>query len=176
MEAGTNDLRSRPVLIGRQPHNHTLRTTNMHASTLRSPDNKPRPPRAGNREHHNRIQHRAPAHRNHQKLPPTPARGREGERVTAAIAWGKRPDPSRTRKLSPTAPMVLHPPGCGRVGHRRTTPQPGRAPHRRGALPAFKPWRKETRSPGATIGGCALRGSLGSPCGDSFKPKQAVCI
>src|SRR5205085_5941676 len=40
-------------------------------------------------------------------------------RVTAAIAEGKRPDPSRTRKLSPPAPMVLHPPGCGRVGHRR---------------------------------------------------------
>ena len=42
--------------------------------------------------------------------------------VTAAIAEGKRPDPSRTRKLSPPAPMVLHPPGCGRVGHRRTQP------------------------------------------------------
>jgi hypothetical protein len=40
--------------------------------------------------------------------------------VTAATAKGKRPVPSRTRKLSPSAPMVLHPPGCGRVGHRRT--------------------------------------------------------
>ena len=40
--------------------------------------------------------------------------------VTAAIAEGKRPAPFRTRKLSPPAPMVLHPPGCGRVGHRRT--------------------------------------------------------
>ena len=49
-------------------------------------------------------------------------------RVTAAIAEGKRPDPSRTRKLSPPAPMVLHPPGCGRVGHRRTHPQK-RGPH-----------------------------------------------
>src|SRR6478752_9776199 len=43
-----------------------------------------------------------------------------GKRVTAVIAWGKRPVPFRTRKLRPTAPMVLHPGGCGRVGHRRT--------------------------------------------------------
>ena len=28
-------------------------------------------------------------------------------KVTAAIAAGKRPDPSRTRKLSPPAPMIL---------------------------------------------------------------------
>ena len=41
-------------------------------------------------------------------------------RVTAAIAVGKRPAPFRTRKLSPPAPMVLHPNQCGRVGHRRT--------------------------------------------------------
>ena len=36
--------------------------------------------------------------------------------------------PSRTRKLSLTAPMVLHPPGCGRVGHHRAhihAPPPG---------------------------------------------------
>ena len=36
------------------------------------------------------------------------------------MAEGERPVPFRTRKLSPPAPMVLHPPGCGRVGHRRT--------------------------------------------------------
>ena len=41
-------------------------------------------------------------------------------RVTAAIASGKHPVPSRTRKLSLTAPMVLQPRGCGRVGRRRT--------------------------------------------------------
>jgi hypothetical protein len=29
-------------------------------------------------------------------------------RVTAVIAKGKRPVPFRTRKLSPSAPMVLH--------------------------------------------------------------------
>src|SRR5256885_15934299 len=41
------------------------------------------------------------------------------------MAEGKRPVPSRTRKLSPPAPMVLHPTGCGRVGHRRTSFQQG---------------------------------------------------
>ena len=40
------------------------------------------------------------------------------------IAAGKRPVPFRTRKLRLPAPMVLHPPGCGRVGHRRH-PHPG---------------------------------------------------
>lgn len=39
--------------------------------------------------------------------------------VSVVTATGKRPAPSRTRKLSLTAPMVLHPPGCGRVGHHR---------------------------------------------------------
>src|SRR6195952_5823498 len=42
-------------------------------------------------------------------------------RVTAVTARGKRPVPFRTRKLSLSAPMVLHPPGCGRVGRRRNT-------------------------------------------------------
>jgi hypothetical protein len=40
--------------------------------------------------------------------------------VSAAIALGKHPVPSRTRKLSPSAPMVLHGRPCGRVGRRRT--------------------------------------------------------
>src|SRR4051794_27022793 len=39
--------------------------------------------------------------------------------VSVVIAEGERPVPSRTRKLSPPAPMVLPPPGCGRVGRRR---------------------------------------------------------
>src|SRR6266511_4644580 len=42
--------------------------------------------------------------------------------VTAATAEGKRPDPFRTRKLSPPAPMVLPAREGGRVGHRRTQP------------------------------------------------------
>src|SRR5699024_4097982 len=39
-----------------------------------------------------------------------------GASVTVVIAWGKRPVPFRTRKLRLTAPMVLQPGGCGRVG------------------------------------------------------------
>ena len=48
--------------------------------------------------------------------------------VTVVIARGKHPDPSRTRKLSLPALMVLHTRVCGRVRRRRTThptpPQP----------------------------------------------------
>ena len=48
--------------------------------------------------------------------------------VTVAMARGKHPDPSRTRKLSLPALMVLHTRVCGRVRRRRTThptpPQP----------------------------------------------------
>src|SRR5690348_15849318 len=39
--------------------------------------------------------------------------------LSVVLAEGVRPVPSRTRKLSPPAPMVLHSTGCGRVGHRR---------------------------------------------------------
>ena len=57
---------------------------------------------------------------------------------------GKRPVPFRTRKLSPPAPMVLHPRECGRVGHRRTHHQN----HLRNSAPATGPFsfnpRKQT--------------------------------
>src|SRR5690349_24730504 len=36
-----------------------------------------------------------------------------------AISVGSHPFPSRTRKLSPPEPMVLHRKRCGRVGRRR---------------------------------------------------------
>ena len=49
-------------------------------------------------------------------------RERQPKNVSVVIAQGKRPVPFRTRKLSLAAPMVLHPRGCGRVGHRRTHP------------------------------------------------------
>lgn len=55
--------------------------------------------------------------------------------LAAVIAARKRPVPFRTRKLRPTAPMVLHSRGCGRVGHRRTTPKTGRGPTPHGAGP-----------------------------------------
>src|SRR4030095_256845 len=51
-------------------------------------------------------------------------------RVTAAIAAGKRPDPFRTRKLSPPAPMVLHPTEGGRGGRRPTKYKKRTHPHR----------------------------------------------
>src|SRR6478752_1479330 len=47
-------------------------------------------------------------------------RGTNLHRVSATIARGKRPVPSRTRKLSLSAPMVLRGPLRGRVGRRRT--------------------------------------------------------
>jgi hypothetical protein len=53
--------------------------------------------------------------------PCTKGGSQRGHRVTAATATGKHPAPSRTRKLSLPAPMVLQPQGCGRVGRRRTT-------------------------------------------------------
>jgi hypothetical protein len=40
--------------------------------------------------------------------------------VTAVMAEGKHPVTFRTRKLSSSAPMVLHRGRCGRVGRRRT--------------------------------------------------------
>lgn len=42
---------------------------------------------------------------------------------------GNARHPFRTRKLSPTAPMVLHLGGCGRVGHRRNTTTHGPLKH-----------------------------------------------
>src|ERR1700749_4026145 len=52
--------------------------------------------------------------------------------VSAAIAKGKHPVPFRTRKLSPSAPMVLRGGPRGRVGRRRAYlkeagPRKGRA-------------------------------------------------
>jgi hypothetical protein len=46
----------------------------------------------------------------------------------AATAKGKHPVPSRTRKLSPSAPMVLRGRPRGRAGHRRNILTP-RGPH-----------------------------------------------
>src|SRR3954447_18811053 len=53
---------------------------------------------------------------------------RQLDSVSAAIATGKRPAPFRTRKLSPSAPMVLPGRPGGRVGRRRTYFQPRRWP------------------------------------------------
>ena len=77
-----------------------------------------------------------PNHPDHTARPPHRGRVRYGrgvcwsqlDSVTAVIARGKRPVPFRTRKLSPSAPMVLHGRLCGRVGRRRT-PIPRRTAH-----------------------------------------------
>src|SRR4051794_26034631 len=44
--------------------------------------------------------------------------------LTAALPEGIHPIPSRTRKLSPPGPMVLHGRPCGRVGRRRPLESP----------------------------------------------------
>ena len=50
--------------------------------------------------------------------------------LVVVTAPGKRPATFRTWKLSPAAPMVLQPIGCGRVGHRHNTPdRGGMTPH-----------------------------------------------
>ena len=89
------------------------------------PNNKPiccREQKTQHNNQHHTCHHRQEACCNHRfPTPPGTARTGCGARVTAVIAWGKRPVPFRTRKLRPTAPMVLHPGGCGRVGHRRNT-------------------------------------------------------
>src|SRR6185437_168817 len=41
------------------------------------------------------------------------------EPKSVIIPRGSHPFPSRTRKLSPAGPIVLHGKLCGRVGHRR---------------------------------------------------------
>ncbi len=58
-----------------------------------------------------------------QPTPPT-----RGARIEQQDLWwsqhrGNAQPPFRTWKLSPAAPMVLQPTGCGRVGHRHNTPK-----------------------------------------------------
>ena len=99
---GTNRPRACPT-----PHSPTTpraKRTHMLASTTQNLNQQPTPIPT--------HQQRARVHHVHNRT--------QVHRVTAAIATGKHPDPSRTRKLSQPAPMVLHPTGCGRVGRRRT--------------------------------------------------------
>ena len=42
----------------------------------------------------------------------------QAKKIPVTIAKGKHPLPFRTRKLSPSAPMVLQGGPCGRVGRR----------------------------------------------------------
>ena len=75
---------------------------------------------------------------NHDQPTPTPPHGgptRGGHNLVVVTAPGKRPATYRTWKLSPAAPMVLHPRGCGRVGNRHNTPPRGGAAHTSAAPP-----------------------------------------
>src|ERR671928_777369 len=62
---------------------------------------------------------RFPGHGRELTTPRTP--GLIG--VSVVMAKGKHPVPFRTRKLSPSAPMVLRGRPRGRVGHRRAQPR-----------------------------------------------------
>jgi hypothetical protein len=113
------------VLIGRG-----LTTPKQHATRTSGPTHTPPPQGSARDRPASTIRFTNPPQ------PPTPPhtpRVRVGTRggapwrptqvhtVAAAMAAGKRPDPSRTRKLSPPAPMVLPGRPGGRAGHRRTT-------------------------------------------------------
>ena len=79
---------------------------------------------------------------------PTKRRANTGGRhnLVVVTAPGKRPATFRTWKLSPAAPMVLHPRGCGRVGNRHNTPpRVGPRTHVRGP-PTHTPTHTNTRN------------------------------
>ena len=133
---------SRPVLIGRglvTPH-HTRTRPNHHTHSCvnwlgtDTSGNRDTPPRTTNQKHqhsHRSKRDRASAKTHASTIQNLNQQTHRSQthgynkttvhNVTAAIAARKHPDPSRTRKLSQPAPMVLHPTGCGRVGRRRTT-------------------------------------------------------
>src|SRR5712664_3997264 len=57
------------------------------------------------------------------------------QKFWVTVAKGIHPFPSRTRKLSPSAPMVLHARVCGRVGR---CPDKKKAPAKAGAFCCFR--------------------------------------
>ena len=102
------------------------------------PDTKER----GRRNHYTNHDQPTPHPATQQRRRPAggPATQRANKRgdgrhnLVVVTAPGKRPATFRTWKLSPAAPMVLHPRGCGRVGNRHNTPEGGprtqaRPPH-----------------------------------------------
>ena len=72
------------------------------------------------------------------------------------MAKGKRPAPFRTRKLRPSAPMVLQVGTCGRVGHRRTFQHPRGSFDPRGCCAS----EYETPSRASARGGICVSGRL----------------
>ena len=104
--------------------NRPTRTTHTHTPTHTRTSARAR---RGGRRTRPRVHYAA---QNQPTHPPKGGAGHQGPRTTTPPPSrrpqraGKRPDPYRTRKLSPPAPMVLPPPGSGRVGHHRNTHQP----------------------------------------------------
>src|SRR3954447_24050227 len=77
-------------------------------------------------------------------------------RVSVIKAIGKHPAPFRTRKLSLSAPMVLHGGPCGRLGRRRTITLQRRPPAR------GRPRRTPTPEPARLWGGGGASRQAGS--------------
>ena len=75
--------------------------------------------------------------------------GSASTRFPVAIAAGSHPFPSRTRKLSPPAPMVLEGRPSGRVGRRRNTSSETTPPSARGCLASTRPPRGVVSRPPA---------------------------
>src|SRR3954453_14447042 len=97
-------------------------------------------------------------------------------RVTAALARGKYPVPSRTRKSSLSAPMVLQPGGCGRVGRRRTIlswrPPVWVASTCLTSTPTGRAMANEGRGAGPRRGGDPRRPAAGGSRGSSDRGTQ----
>ena len=106
----------------------------MRASTMWLTTNNPTPtPMCGAGGFDNNILVNTHQTRKQVSPHPTHAWGTGADRFSVVIAWGKRPVPSRTRKLRPTALMVLHSGECGRVRHRRNQRTSRGAPVHTGA-------------------------------------------
>src|SRR5436853_3500237 len=82
------------------------------------------------------------------------------------IARGSHPFPSRTRQLSPSAPMVLHAQVCGRVGRRpiKYNKRPGRkiGPFAFSTL-EFMPLTRRSLAKTAALAALATRPSHAEP-------------
>src|SRR5690606_6875126 len=71
---------------------------------------------------------------------------RSWQQVSVAIAEGSHPFPSRTRKLSPPAPMVLGTRVPGRVGRRRARTDEGPLGDQ-GSFVVFRPFAASPPTP-----------------------------
>ena len=109
------------------------------ASTIRSTPNPPPQPHPGGRRQRKVGDHTTQPHS---------ATDGTTQHCQQPSRWSQRQGNARPHpepgQLSLTAPMVLHPPGCGRVGHHRahTTSRPGTATQRFRASHVCSPTNK----------------------------------